>query len=92
MISSENWCHCKKITLVCSHKKWLVVKMTDLKQLIKLCLLRNTQSITKSTKFKTARSQDLAEVHQTNYQVVAPRNHIALPKLGHIKAPMGKYQ
>ena len=66
--------------------------MTDLKQLIKLCLLRNTQSMTKSTKFKMARGQGLAEVHQTNYQVVARRNHIALPKLGHIKAPMGKYQ
>ena len=48
--------------------------------------------MTKSTKFKMARGQGLAEVHQTNYQVVARRNHIALPKLGHIKAPMGKYQ
>ena len=49
-------------------------KMTGLKQLMKLCLLRNTKYTNGSKKLKMTINQDPLEVYHRNRQGESPRN------------------
>ena len=87
MISSKSWCPCTKSMLVCCHKKWLMKKMTGLKQLMKLCLLRNTKYTSGSKKLKMTINQDPVELHQRNHQEEAQKNLQVLQKPSRQEAP-----
>ena len=63
--------------LLSLHKEYvglLPQEVTGLKQLMKLCLLRNTKYAIRSRKLKMTINQDPVEVHQGNHQVEPPRN------------------
>ena len=77
--------------LVCCHKKWLMKKMTGLKQSIKSYLLRNTKYTIGSKKLKMAINQDPV-VHQRNLRGEAPKNLQDLQKPIHQEVPLEKHQ
>ena len=66
----------------------VIEELTGLKQLI----LINSKYTIGSKKLKMTINQGIAEIHQRNHQVEAPRNHQALQRPSHQEALLEKYQ